>query len=104
MTDGMEQKIDKLIVMMGKLVTDDENRINHSNHKFINLREVGVRLDVIMIREDIKAGLGQTMSTENIQDIAKIIEAGQDMITIIEVVTSIVSEITKGTVDLMIIK
>ena len=73
-----------------------KNRINCSNHEFINPIEAEVRLDVIMIREDIKAGLGQTMHTEDVQDIVKIIEAGQDMITIIEVVMGIVPEVTKG--------
>ena len=67
----MEQKIDKLMVMMGKLVTEGEDRINHSNYKFINPTEVEVRLDTITIREDIKAGLGQTMHTDGIQDIVK---------------------------------
>ena len=53
-----------------------KNRINHSNCEFINPIEVEVRLDAIMIRKDIKAGLGQTMHTGDIQDIVKIIEAG----------------------------
>ena len=53
-----------------------KDRINHSNHEFINPTKVEVRLDAIMIREDIKASLGQTMHTEDIQDIIKIIEAG----------------------------
>ena len=37
------------------------DRIDHSNHEFINPIEVEVRLDVIMIREDIKTDSGQTM-------------------------------------------
>ena len=46
-----------------------KGRINHSSHEFISLIEVEVRLDAIMIREDMKAGLGQTMCTEDVQDI-----------------------------------
>ena len=49
-----------------------------------------------MIREDIKASLGQTICTEDIQDIVKIIEVRQDMILIIEVVTGIIQEVIKG--------
>ena len=80
-----------------------KDRINHSSHEFINLTEVEVRLDAIMIREDIKASLGQIMCTEDIQDIVKIIEAGQDMILIIDVVRDIVQEVTKGIGDIIMI-
>ena len=80
-----------------------KDRINNSNCEFINPIEVEVRLDAIMIREDIKASLGQTMHTEDMQDIIKIIEAGQDMILIIEVVTDIVQEVTKVMGDIMMI-
>ena len=73
-----------------------KDRINLSNHEFINPTEVEVRLDAISIREDIKAGLGQTMHTDDVQDIVKIIEAGQDMILIIEVVMGIMQDVIKG--------
>ena len=56
-----------------------------------------------MIREDIKAGLGQTMHTEDIQDIVKIIEAGQDMILIIEVVMGIIQEVIEGMEGIIIV-
>ena len=49
------------------------------------------------------AGLGQTMHTEDVQAIIKIIEAGQDITAIIEVVMGIVPEASKGMVDLIII-
>ena len=32
MTDGIEQKIDKLMVMMGKLVTEDEGQNRQFKH------------------------------------------------------------------------
>ena len=49
-----------------------------------------------MIKEDTKADLGQTMSTKDTQDITKIIEAGQDIILIIEVVMGTIHEAIKG--------
>ena len=54
-TNVIEWKIDKLTVMMGKLVTEDERQKNHSSCEFISLIEVEVRLDAIMITEGIKA-------------------------------------------------
>ena len=39
------------------------------------------------------------MHTEDVQDIVKIIEAGQDLILIIEVVTDILQEVTEGMAD-----
>ena len=32
MTDGIEQKLDKLAAMMGKLVTEDKDRVNCVSH------------------------------------------------------------------------
>ena len=81
-----------------------KDRIIHSNCEFINPIEVEVRLDTIMIREDIKAGLGQTMCAEDVQDTIKITEAGQDMIPIIEAVTDIIKEVTKGKGDIIMVK
>ena len=48
--DTMKQKIDKLMVMMGNLVTEDKGQNKHLSHEFINLIEVEVRLDAISIR------------------------------------------------------
>ena len=48
-----------------------KDRISHSNCKFISLTGVEVRMDVIMTREDTKAGLGQIMHIEDIQDIVE---------------------------------
>ena len=80
-----------------------KDKRDHSNHEFINPTEVEIRLDITMIRENIKTGSGQTMCMEDIQDIVRFIEAGQDIILIIEVVTGIVHEVTKDMVDLIII-
>ena len=80
-----------------------KDRVSHSNHKSINPIEVEVRIDVITIKEDIKAGLGPTMCTEVIQDIIKIIEAVQDIILIMEVVIDIKHEVIKGMGEIIII-
>ena len=77
-----------------------EDKIGHSNHTSINTIEVEVRIGIITIREDIKAGLGPTMCTEVIQEITKIIEAEEDIITIIEVVMDIICKVIKGMKDI----
>ena len=51
-------------------------RINRLSHEFISLIEAEDGLDVTMIREDIKAGLDQTVCTEDVQDIIKILGVG----------------------------
>ena len=90
MTDGIEQKIDKLTVMMGKLVTDNEGKTDSSNHEFISPIEVDDRQDAITNREDFRTGLGPTtigtIHIEEDQGMDKTIEVGQDMILIIEVI------------------
>ena len=48
-----------------------------------------------MIREDFKIGLGQITCIEEGQDTDKIIEAGQDIILIIEVVMGLTQEVIK---------
>ena len=58
------------------------------------------RQDVITNREDFRTGLGQTttgtMYREEGQGMDKIIEVGQDMILIIEVIMEIIWEVTWG--------
>ena len=72
------------------------DRIDHSNLECINPIGAEVRLDVTIIKVDLKIGLDQTMHTEDDQDMDKIIEVGQDMILIIEVAMGIVQEVIKG--------
>ena len=60
------------------------------NHEFISPVEVEDRQDVTMTRKDFRAGLGQTIHTEEGQSIDKITEVGQDMILIIEEVKDII--------------
>ena len=48
--DNLEQKIDRLTVMMGKLVTEQmKGTQNHLSHTCISLIEVEIRLEVIII-------------------------------------------------------
>ena len=56
-----------------------------------------------MIREDFRTGLGQIMCIEEDQDTDKIIEAGQDIILIIEVVMGKTQEVITGMGGLIII-
>ena len=67
-----------------------KDKTDSSNHKFINLIEVEDRQDTMANREDFRTGLGQTtigtIHIEKDQGMDKIIEVGEDMILIIEVV------------------
>ena len=44
--DNIEQKLGKLIVIMGKLVIEDEGQSKNLSHKCINLIEAEVRIEV----------------------------------------------------------
>ena len=80
-----------------------KDRIGNLSHKYISLIEAEVKLDVTMIREDFRTGLGQTMHTEDDQVMGKTIEVVQDMILIIEIVMDIIQEVIKGMGDRIII-
>ena len=101
MSDSIYQKIHKLMVMIDKLVMEDEGRIDYLNPKYTSLIEVEVRLDITMIREDFKRGLDQKC-TEDDQGMDKTIEVGQDMILIIEAATGIIQEVVRGMGDQII--
>ena len=93
MMDGIEQKIEKLTVMMGKLVTDNERQNRQLNQESICPTEVEER-------QDFRTDLGQTTHIGEDQDIVKIIEVGQDIILIIGVTT----EVIRGMGDKIIAK
>ena len=57
--DGIEQKIDKLTLKMGKLVTEDKGQRNHLKHEYIS--QIGAEVGIEVI---IKAGSGLIMTTE----------------------------------------
>ena len=67
-----------------------KDRIGSPNHKLTNPIEVEDRQNTIKNREDFRTGLGQTTHSEEDQGMDKIIEVGQDMILIIEVVMDII--------------
>ena len=97
-TESLEQKIDKLMVMMG-LVSNKKmkDKIDSLNHKSINLTVAEDRQDVIINRENFRTGLGQTTAgtihTEEGQCMDKIIKVGQDTILIIGVIMEIIWEV-----------
>ena len=90
MTDIIEQKTDKLTVMMDKLVTEDEGQNRQFNHEFISPIEVEDIQGIISNREDYRTGLGPTTHTEEDQCMDKIIEVGHNTVLIIGVVTYII--------------
>ena len=51
MPDNLEQKIDRLTVMMGKLVTEDEDTRSHLRHKYISPIEVGIKIEVTFMAD-----------------------------------------------------
>ena len=79
------------------------DRIDNLSHEYISLIEAEVRLDVTMIREDFRTGLGQTICIEDDHSMNKAIEVGQDMIPIIEAVAGIIQEVMRGMADRIII-
>ena len=68
-TDDIEQKIDKLTTMMGKLVTEDEGQGKTFNHEYINLTEVADRIEVA-----IQIDLGPIMHIGDTQYITRTLE------------------------------
>ena len=75
-----------------------KDKIDSSNHKSINTREVEDRQDVITNREDFRTSLGQTTAgiihTEEGQGMDKIIEVGQDTILVTEAIMEIIGEVS----------
>ena len=89
--DNLEQKIDRLTVMMGKLVTEDEGTQNHLSHKCISPIEVEIRKEVIT-----EVDLEITMSIGDIQYITKISEVDLEVILAVEEIMDITGEVARG--------
>ena len=70
------------------------DRISHLSHEYINPIEAEVRIEVIIIKEGTKAGLGPIMHTEAVQDI----------FLTIEVVMKAICEVIKGMEETIIIE
>ena len=71
-----------------------KDRISHLNHECTSPIEVEVRIEIIIISEGTKAGLGPIMHTEAIQDIT----------LMIKVVMEIICKVIKGMEETIIIE
>ena len=82
-TDCLEQKIDTLMVMMGKLVIKDEAQNRQFKPQVYQTNRGGGQTDTTN-REDFRTSLGQTTTgtihMEEDQGMDKIIKVGQNMI------------------------
>ena len=75
-----------------------KDRINHLNHEYINLTEVGDRIEVV-----IKIGLGLIMHIGDIQSITRTLELGRGIILITEIVMVTTCEVIRGMGEIMLI-
>ena len=87
-TDDLQQNIDRLTVMMGKLVTEEEGQPKPLSHKYINPIEVGIRIEAI-----IEVDLGIIMPTGVVPSITRTLGAEQEVILIIEETMDIICEV-----------
>ena len=94
--DDLEQKIDRVTVMMGKLV---KGNLNHLSHKYINAIEVEIRIEAIT-----KVGLGITMSIEVIPHTMRTLGVEQEIALIIEETTGITCKVIKDIETIIIIE
>ena len=88
--DDLEQKIVRLTIMMGKLVTEDEGQSKPLSHKYINPIEIEIRIAAIT-----EVGLGITMSTGFIPHTTRTLGVEQEIALIIEETMGITHEIIK---------
>ena len=75
-----------------------KDRVNHLNHEYINLTEVGDRIEVV-----IKIGLDLIMDIGVIQHITRTSEVGQGIILITEVVKVTMHEVIRDMGEIMVI-
>ena len=89
----LEQKIDRLTVMMGKFVTEDEEhpKKNILSHKCISPIEVGIRVEAIM-----EVNLEITMHIGDVQCTIKILEVAPEDILAIEEIMDITCKVVRG--------
>ena len=78
----IEQKIDKLTVLMGKLVTEDEGQNRQFKSQVYQSNRGRGQTTCNYEQRRFQDSLGQTIHTEETQGMDKIIEVGQDMILI----------------------
>ena len=75
-----------------------KDRVNHLNHEYINLTEVGDRIKVV-----IMIGLGLIMCIGDVQSIVRTLEIGQGIILITEVVMVTTCKVIRGIGEIMVI-
>ena len=98
MQDDLEQKIDKLMVMMGKLVTEDDGCSKPFRPQiYISPVEVEIKIE-----ETFMAGL-ETMHTGDAHHIIKIVEVDREVILIIGEVMGIILEVVRDTGKIIMI-
>ena len=75
-----------------------KNKVNHLNHEYTNLTEVGNRIEV-----DIKVEEGLIMHIGDVQSIIRTLEVGQGIILITEVVMVTMHEVFRGMGEIIVI-
>ena len=108
MADGLEQKIDKLMVMMGRLVAKDEGQNRQFKPWVYQSNRGRGQTRWNYEQREFRRGLDQTTTgtihIEEGQGMDKIIKVGQDMIWITEVIMETIWEVTKGMGDKIILE
>ena len=90
-TDDIEQKIDKLMTMMGNLVTEDEGQSKPFKPWVYQSNRVRNKIEV-----DIKVGVGLIMHIGDAQYLIWTLEVRWDIILIAEVIMVIMCEVIRG--------
>ena len=85
----LEQKIDRLTVMMGKLVTEDEGTQRHLSHKYISPIEVEVRVGATFV-----VGL-EIMPIGDAHHTIKILEVETGITLVIEEIRDTTQEVVR---------
>ena len=88
--DDLEQKIDRLTVMMGKLVTEDEGHPKHLSHKYISPIEVEIRVEATFA-----VGL-EIMHIGDAHCTIKSLEVETEVTLVIEEIMDITHEVVRG--------
>ena len=99
MTDSIEQKIDKLTVMMGKLVMEDEGQNRPFKPQVYQSNRGRGQTRCNYDQRRFQDRFRPITHTEDDPDMDKTIEVGQDMILIIEVAMGIIQEVVRGIED-----
>ena len=96
MTDSIEQKIDKLMVMMGKLVMGDEGQNRPFKPPVYQSSRGRGQTRHNYDQRRFQDKFRPTMCTEDDQGMDKTLDIRQHMILIIEVAMGIIQEVIKG--------